>query len=165
MGLFRKGKTCIIANFHRPYLVNYSHSRERKTLSYSQINVVPFCSQLFSVIISVIGDEILKGQTPDTNSSFICRHLFSWGVKVRRVGNSALVNLCMTQKCNLPDRSSTKTHIGLRTGAFRSNLAVYYVCRLLGIERVCFFKGISVNIFCITDVQRKHCLLQLSMNI
>ena len=35
MGLFRKGKTCIIAKFHRTNLVICSLSREGKTLSYS----------------------------------------------------------------------------------------------------------------------------------
>ena len=33
LGLFRKGKTCILAKFHRTDLVICSHSRERKTLS------------------------------------------------------------------------------------------------------------------------------------
>ena len=36
MGLFRKGKTCIIAKFHGTDLVICSHSRERKTLACSQ---------------------------------------------------------------------------------------------------------------------------------
>ena len=40
IGLFRKGKTRIIAKFHRTDLVICSHSRNRKTLSYSQINTV-----------------------------------------------------------------------------------------------------------------------------
>ena len=35
-----KGKTPIIANFHRTDLVICSHSRERNTRSYSQINMV-----------------------------------------------------------------------------------------------------------------------------
>ena len=39
------------------------------------------------VYVSVIGDEILKGQVADTNTHFITRHLFSWGVKVKRVHN------------------------------------------------------------------------------
>ena len=34
-GLFRKGKTCITAKFHRTDLIICSHSRERKPLSYS----------------------------------------------------------------------------------------------------------------------------------
>ena len=40
MGLFRKGKTCIIAKFLRTDLVICSHSREGETPSYSQINTV-----------------------------------------------------------------------------------------------------------------------------
>ena len=40
LGLFRKGKTHITAKFYRTDLVICSHSRERKTLSYSQINMV-----------------------------------------------------------------------------------------------------------------------------
>ena len=40
MELFRKGKTCIIAKFYRTDLVICSHSRERKILSYRQINTM-----------------------------------------------------------------------------------------------------------------------------
>ena len=40
MGLFRKGKTRITAKFHRVDLVICSHSTERKTKCYSQINMV-----------------------------------------------------------------------------------------------------------------------------
>ena len=40
LGLFRKGKTCIIAKLHWSNFVICSFSRERKTLSYSQINMV-----------------------------------------------------------------------------------------------------------------------------
>ena len=39
-GLFRKGNTCIIANFNRTDLVICSHSREGKTPSYSRINKI-----------------------------------------------------------------------------------------------------------------------------
>ena len=38
LGLFRKGKTCIIAKFHRTDLLICSHSRGEKTLSCSWIN-------------------------------------------------------------------------------------------------------------------------------
>ena len=40
MGLFRKGKTCIIAKFQRTGLVIPSHSIEGKNPSYSQTNTV-----------------------------------------------------------------------------------------------------------------------------
>ena len=40
LGLFRKGKTRIIAKFLRADLVIYSHSREGETLSYNRINTV-----------------------------------------------------------------------------------------------------------------------------
>ena len=40
MGLFRTGKTGIISKFYRTDLVICSHSREGKTPSYSQINMV-----------------------------------------------------------------------------------------------------------------------------
>ena len=42
------------------------------------------CNENF-MIVSVIGDEILKGQAKDTNSHFFCRHLFALGVKVKEV--------------------------------------------------------------------------------
>lgn len=35
--------------------------------------------------IIVIGDEILKGQTLDTNSHFLCQELYKFGVKVARI--------------------------------------------------------------------------------
>ena len=43
MGLFRKGKTGVIAKFFRTDLVICSHSGEGKTQSYSRINTVKNC--------------------------------------------------------------------------------------------------------------------------
>ena len=40
LGLVRKGKTLTIAKFYRTNIVIFSHSREGRTLSYSQINMV-----------------------------------------------------------------------------------------------------------------------------
>ncbi len=37
---------------------------------------------------AVIGDEILKGRVQDTNSQFLCRKLFSLGVKVQKVSQN-----------------------------------------------------------------------------
>jgi molybdopterin-biosynthesis enzyme MoeA-like protein len=37
--------------------------------------------------ISVIGDEILKGQVHDTNSHFIAERLYKLGLKVGRVSS------------------------------------------------------------------------------
>ncbi|KAK7486668.1 hypothetical protein BaRGS_00022069 [Batillaria attramentaria] len=35
--------------------------------------------------IIIVGDEILKGQTQDTNSHFLCKRLFALGVQVKRI--------------------------------------------------------------------------------
>ncbi|PVD33276.1 hypothetical protein C0Q70_04529 [Pomacea canaliculata] len=35
--------------------------------------------------IIIVGDEILKGQTKDTNSYFICKRLFALGVQVKKI--------------------------------------------------------------------------------
>ena len=40
LGLFMKGKICIIAKIQLTDLVFWGHSREGKTLPYSQINLV-----------------------------------------------------------------------------------------------------------------------------
>ena len=40
LGLFRKGKTHIIAKFHMTNLVTCNHSIEGKTLSHSQMNTI-----------------------------------------------------------------------------------------------------------------------------
>ena len=53
MGLFRKGENRIVAKFHRTDLVIYSHSRERKTLSYSQIK---YCTLYFRVVSQLLAE-------------------------------------------------------------------------------------------------------------
>ena len=40
LGLFRKSKTHVTAKFHRTDLVICNHSRDRKTWSYSRIDMV-----------------------------------------------------------------------------------------------------------------------------
>ena len=42
LGMFRKGKRCIIATFHRTDFFICSHSRETETPSYSWINTVSY---------------------------------------------------------------------------------------------------------------------------
>ena len=62
--MFRKGKTGIVAKLHRTDLVICSHSREGKTPSYSQINMVVDCCLygLVCVFTECLGYVIKIGQ-------------------------------------------------------------------------------------------------------
>ncbi|GAB6030627.1 FAD1 flavin adenine dinucleotide synthetase [Chamberlinius hualienensis] len=55
--------------------------RHLKTTSMASINNFPGKT----AAILVIGDEILKGQTLETNSNFICKALYNLGFKVKRI--------------------------------------------------------------------------------
>ena len=68
MGLFRKSKTRITEKLHRTDLIICTHSREGKTLSYSQINtvIIPPVSKLGSNML-LPGNSVLE--------------LISWRVK------------------------------------------------------------------------------------
>jgi len=59
--------------------------------------------------IIIIGDEILKGQTQDTNSGFIARRLFAIGVRVKRISVIADdVNIIARE---VAEFSKTFTHV------------------------------------------------------
>ncbi|KAK3103212.1 hypothetical protein FSP39_017457 [Pinctada imbricata] len=58
---------------------------------------------------TVIGDEILKGQTADTNSHFLCKHLYSLGVRVKRI--SVIPDDLDTIAKEVQDFSKAYTHV------------------------------------------------------
>ena len=85
MGLFRKGKTRIIAKFHRPGLVICSHSSEGKTLSYRQINMVNIESEMQNIAV-ISNQTVPKGQFSQDVNSTVCLYtpthtLYAWGLK------------------------------------------------------------------------------------
>ena len=51
--MFRKGKTFIISKFHRTDSVICHHSREWKTLPYSQINTIVFLKNQQVVLMAI----------------------------------------------------------------------------------------------------------------
>ena len=68
MRLFQKGKSRIIAKFHWIVLVICSHSRERKTPSYSRRNTVNFLSCPFPGIFYYSQDMFLYYPDQPANS-------------------------------------------------------------------------------------------------
>ncbi|XP_070557327.1 FAD synthase-like [Ptychodera flava] len=59
--------------------------------------------------IIIIGDEILKGHTQDTNSFFLCKQLYSLGVKVERV--SVIADSLAAISKEISEFSSNYTHV------------------------------------------------------
>jgi len=72
------------------FLTSNQTSQKHQNKSYSSVSS-PKRSYLHTMDgqrtagIIIIGDEILKGQTLDTNSNFMCKKLFSFGVKVQKI--------------------------------------------------------------------------------
>ena len=50
-------------------------------------------------VVAVIGDEILKGRTHDTNSHFLCKRLHNVGVIVKKVRGMNRVQREESQAC------------------------------------------------------------------
>ena len=71
-------------------LLKFYLKKKKKTWSFvlSFVEYTFFFGQTslyFLCYFSVIGDEILKGHTYDTNSHFLCKELYALGVKVEKV--------------------------------------------------------------------------------
>ena len=58
LGLFWKGKTCIIAKLYRIHFVICSHSRKRQTVSNSRIQYFPTSNSLLNPIKNHLGFEM-----------------------------------------------------------------------------------------------------------
>ncbi|KAL4224834.1 FAD1 flavin adenine dinucleotide synthetase [Mactra antiquata] len=69
----------------RCFHVTPSFRRLAVIQSHLTSNLSKMTSQDYTAGIIVIGDEILKGQVADTNTHFMTKHLFAWGVKVKRI--------------------------------------------------------------------------------
>ena len=69
---------CVAAHLYRRSFSNKSLDSVKMT-SAGTSNGQP------TVGIIIIGDEILKGQTRDTNSHFLVRRLFTLGARVRKI--------------------------------------------------------------------------------
>ena len=86
MGLFRKGKTCIIAKFLWTDLVICSHSREGETMSYNRINTVSkfyfyvkLCKNFNSYVFL---SRIIAGKLADPDQT-VPREKFYFGLAVQ----------------------------------------------------------------------------------
>ena len=76
LGLLRKGKTRITAKFHMTDLVIFSHSRERKTLSYSRVSELGFYPNNNKVIRRP--DLGLKSHLKDQRSGGLILRSLDW---------------------------------------------------------------------------------------
>ncbi|KAI5164737.1 Fad Synthase [Manis pentadactyla] len=81
--------------------------REGRTMASRASEPPPGCSVTAGIII--VGDEILKGHTQDTNTYFLCRTLRSLGVQVCRV--SVVPDEVATIAAEVTSFSSRFTHV------------------------------------------------------